>query len=156
MREKELKDSMPLIDININKENLVEKNYRKEKYYGNTEYKLMLVNITHDRLDHLVTQMKFRLREGHGECYYIIGVEDNGNALGIGEEELKTSLETICIMTSRIDAEMTIMQYTKGKEGIIAEVMIKERKVIEEKAEIKIGMIGEENSGKSTLVYIYV
>jgi GTPase len=96
--------------------------------------------------------MKFRLREGHGECYYIIGVEDNGYALGIGEEELKISLDTLCIMTQRTDAEMSILQYIKGKEGIIAEAMIKEKKIVEEKAEIKIGMIGEENSGKSTLI----
>jgi GTPase len=156
LREKEL-SLIPQIDININKEELIEKNYKKERYYGNTEYKLMLMNITPDRLDHLVTQMKFRLREGHGECYYIIGVEDNGNALGIGEEELKTSLETLSIMSQRIDAEMSILQYTKGKQGIIAEIMIKEKKIIEEKAEIKIGMIGEENSGKSTLVrYFFI
>ena len=115
----------------------------------------MLKNITLDRLDHLVTQMKFRLQEGNGECYYIIGVEDNGNALGIGEEELKNSIETLCIMTQKIDAEMSILQYTKGKEGLIAEIMIKLKKEVQEKKEIKIGMIGEENSGKSTLVFIY-
>ena len=114
----------------------------------------MLKNITLDRLDHLVTQMKFRLQEGNGECYYIIGVEDNGNALGIGEDDLKTSIETLCIMTQKIEAEMSILQYTKGKEGLIAEILIKLKKEIQEKKEIKIGMIGEENSGKSTLVKI--
>ena len=35
------------------------------------------------RIQELTSQMNFRLREGCGECYYEIGVEDNGNALGI-------------------------------------------------------------------------
>ena len=36
--------------------------------------------------------MKFRLQEGRGECLYEIGVEDNGNNLGLSQTELVTSL----------------------------------------------------------------
>ena len=36
--------------------------------------------------------MKFRIEEGNGECYYEIGVEDNGNPLGISKEELEISV----------------------------------------------------------------
>ena len=38
-----------------------------EPQQGNIEYKLKLVNPTSQRLEHLVTQMKWRLREGQGE-----------------------------------------------------------------------------------------
>ena len=37
-----------------------------EPQQGNVEYKLKLVNPTSQRLQHLVTQMKWRLREGQG------------------------------------------------------------------------------------------
>ena len=37
-----------------------------EPQQGNIEYKLKLVNPTSQRLEHLVTQMKWRLREGQG------------------------------------------------------------------------------------------
>ena len=38
-----------------------------EPQQGNIEYKLKLVNPTAQRLEHLVTQMKWRLREGKRE-----------------------------------------------------------------------------------------
>jgi len=37
-----------------------------EPQQGNIEYKLKLVNPSNHRLEHLVTQMKWRLREGQG------------------------------------------------------------------------------------------
>ena len=41
---------------------------------GNVEYKLKLVEPTDSRFEHLVTQMKWRLREGQGEAIYEIGM----------------------------------------------------------------------------------
>lgn len=40
---------------------------------GNVEYKLKLVDPSESRFEHLVTQMKWRLREGQGEAIYEIG-----------------------------------------------------------------------------------
>lgn len=44
-----------------------------EPEQGNIEYKLKLINPSSQRFEHLVTQMKWRLREGHGEAIYQIG-----------------------------------------------------------------------------------
>lgn len=44
-----------------------------EPEHGNIEYKLKLVNPSNQRFEHLVTQMKWRLQEGHGEAIYQIG-----------------------------------------------------------------------------------
>jgi elongation factor 1-alpha len=121
------------------------------------EYKLKLKALTMDRIEQLTTQMKFRLQEGGGECIYHVGLLDSGDPLGIDEEELKRSLETLCFMTRKLDASMDILTYTQGKQGLIAEVLIKKTKVqmeMKHKNEIKVGLFGEEGSGKSTLVYI--
>lgn len=98
--------------------------------------------------------MKFRLREGNGECRYYIGVEDSGNPLGITEEEMRISIETIQKMTNSIGATVNKIEYLKGKEGMVAEITISKPTEEEEKnlMEIRAGIIGEENSGKSTLV----
>lgn len=45
-----------------------------EPEQGNIEYKLKLVNPSCQRFEHLVTQMKWRLKEGHGEAIYQIGM----------------------------------------------------------------------------------
>lgn len=44
-----------------------------EPEQGNVEYKLKLINPSSQRFEHLVTQMKWRLREGQGEAIYQIG-----------------------------------------------------------------------------------
>lgn len=41
-----------------------------EMELGNVEYKAKLVNPSSSRLQHLITQMKWRLREGQGEAIY--------------------------------------------------------------------------------------
>jgi len=61
---------------NANKKNrnIIIRSFEKEDDYGNIEYKLKLVKPTQDRIEHLATQMKFRVKEGRGEAYYRIGV----------------------------------------------------------------------------------
>lgn len=50
-----------------------------EPEQGNIEYKLKLINPSSQRFEHLVTQMKWRLREGHGEAIYQIGINNCNN-----------------------------------------------------------------------------
>ena len=49
-----------------------------EPQQGNIEYKLKLVNPTSQRLEHLVTQMKWRLREGQGKVFVTFFGKRNG------------------------------------------------------------------------------
>lgn len=148
-----------LNDVILNTENvkvLEYKDYSEEIDYGNIEYKLKLNNINEKRMDKLATQMKFRLTEGNGECFYEIGVEDNGNAIGLSKEDLEESLKVLYLITQKIDAQMTILNYRDGKSGLIGEILITREEKIKNKVEIKIGLIGEEQSGKSTLVGVMV
>ena len=62
---------------------------------------LKLVNPSVSRIEHLVTQMKWRLKEGGGEAIYEIGVEDNGRLTGLTKEELESSLKTIDTLVKR-------------------------------------------------------
>lgn len=68
---------------------------------GNVEYKLKLINPTDYRIEHLVTQMKWRLNEGGGEAIYEIGVADNGEMTGLTEDEMSASMKTLNTMASK-------------------------------------------------------
>lgn len=68
---------------------------------GNVEYKLKLLNPTASRFEHLVTQMKWRLREGQGEAIYEIGVADSGMLTGLTESEMDDSIDTLRKMAER-------------------------------------------------------
>lgn len=45
---------------------------------GSTEYKRQVHKLSANRLRTLATQMSYRLDQGHGQCTYHIGVEDDG------------------------------------------------------------------------------
>lgn len=57
----------------------IEKKLPPEPQNGNIEYKLKLIEPSKQRLEHLITQLKWRLNEkGNGEAIYELGVTDCG------------------------------------------------------------------------------
>ena len=142
------------ISIDFSKFKLEKKKYHIEYDHGNVEYKLKLCDVDLDRIVGLTTQMNNRLGEGAGECIYVIGVEDNGNALGISKQELEISINVINTIAINLGCTAEIQKYVEGKEGIIAEMLIKKRE--ENFSEINIGVIGEEGTGKSTLIGVLI
>ena len=62
---------------------------------GNIEYKSKLVKLTPTRIQELMTQLAYRISEGNGEALYEIGVADDGQLLGLSDEELNISLENL-------------------------------------------------------------
>eukprot|EP00112_Aurelia_sp_Birch-Aquarium-sp1_P000843 Seg1080.7 transcript_id=Seg1080.7/GoldUCD/mRNA.D3Y31 product="GTP-binding protein 2" protein_id=Seg1080.7/GoldUCD/D3Y31 len=123
---------------------------------GNIEYKLKLVNPTATRIEHLVTQMKWRLQEGGGEAIYEIGVEDNGTLTGLTKEELDWSLRTIDTLAGRLDAATTIVRKQEINDGTITryatEVLVRKIPDDQEFVDIRVAVIGNVDVGKSTLL----
>ncbi|RWS29736.1 GTP-binding protein 2-like protein [Leptotrombidium deliense] len=125
---------------------------------GNVEYKLKLINPSQSRLEHLVTQMKWRLREGAGEAIYEIGVEDKGLLIGLTDEEVNASLNTLCLMSDKLGATLTVLR----ERVVTANGCVPRRKVLEvlirkvpddqQSIEIRVAVIGNVDVGKSTLL----
>jgi len=80
-----------------------------ENELGNVEYKLRLTDPTPERIERLVTQLKWRIREGHGEAILYLGVKDDGLLVGLTPEEVNLSLQTLERMSSKIGAKMVIV-----------------------------------------------
>ncbi|XP_065061561.1 GTP-binding protein 2-like [Rhopilema esculentum] len=123
---------------------------------GNIEYKLKLVSPSASRIEHLVTQMKWRLKEGGGEAIYEIGVEDNGTLTGLTKDELDCSLKTIRTLAGRLDAETTIVRKQEIKDDaqtrFAAEVLVRKIPDDQEFVDIRVAVIGNVDVGKSTLL----
>jgi GTPase len=127
-----------------------------EPQQGNVEYKLKLVNPTDQRLEHLVTQMKWRLREGQGEAIYQIGVEDNGLMTGLSGEDMDSSLDTLREMARRLEATVQVLRdrvvVTEDGPRMVAECLV--RKVPEDQQciDLRVCVLGSADVGKSTLL----
>lgn len=118
---------------------------------GNVEYKRQLINLTPSRFEHLMTQMKYRLTEGQGECFYEIGVNDNGVPFGLDQKEYDESIETVKKLAKGLSCEVEIICHRKLNNKNLAELLIREVSM-EKCIDIRICICGNVDAGKSTLV----
>ncbi|XP_007896493.2 GTP-binding protein 2 isoform X3 [Callorhinchus milii] len=101
--------------------------------------------------------MKWRLQEGRGEAVYQIGVEDNGLLVGLLEEELRASLKTLRRMAEKVGADITILrerdvEYDTDSPRRIAEVLVRKVPDDQQFLDLRVAVLGNVDSGKSTLL----
>lgn len=121
---------------------------------GSVEYKWKLVGITPDRFEHLLSQMKFRVTEGQGECIYEVGVADDGLPKGLAESDFLETLATLRRMADRLQCDLSVVYEKVVQESPLlkcAEVMVR-KFGLEDVVDVRISMCGHAGSGKSTLV----
>jgi GTPase len=120
---------------------------------GNREYKFKLTDLTDDQLTHRITQLNWRLNEGNDEAFYLIGVEDNGNQLGLSDEDLQESLKNLQFIADQVGCEMMVQQLYAGEQGTTAEVYMRRReRLTVEVVQVNVAVAGDLNSGKSTMI----
>ncbi|GFQ91912.1 GTP-binding protein 2 [Trichonephila clavata] len=125
---------------------------------GNVEYKLKLINPSKSRFEHLVTQMKWRLREGQGEAIYTIGVSDGGKLIGLDEDEMQESLNTLYRMANKLGADITSLgeRYIEDnpdqERKIVAEFLVRKIPDDQQSIELRVAVLGSSDVGKSTLL----
>ncbi|WIA18385.1 hypothetical protein OEZ85_009847 [Tetradesmus obliquus] len=125
---------------------------------GNVEYKYCLSGCISNpnRRHQLVTQMKYRLSEGSGECFYYIGVEDDGYPRGLDSKELAASMGIIASMAASLAATARLVEYVRGGFGRRAALMHIKADAEEGMAatDLRVAVAGSMDSGKSTLVAV--
>ena len=98
-------------------------NQPPEKYYGNREYKIFLDFSKYKNIEHIIdkkaTQMLFRIYEGNGIAKYIIGVKDNGEAVGMNYIKSIESLHFLLKIIERLGAKLHKVRFYKGNRGFI-------------------------------------
>jgi len=149
-----------------------------ENDLGGIEYKLI---VNSKRLSGLQTQMLFRLREGQGQAMYRLGIMDDGLAVGLVEKHFKQSFQNLQTMAKNLDAEAKILtkenvgktlkgldKYLRNEyfqdivgydaetgesseDRFVADIEIKFT-IDYQYQSISIGIAGNVNSGKSTLL----
>ncbi|GFR43379.1 hypothetical protein Agub_g4451 [Astrephomene gubernaculifera] len=128
----------------------------QEDEEGNVEYKFRIKDPHPMRLQQLITQMKFRLSEGNGECFYYIGVEDNGYPKGLEPQDLAASIATLQHMASSLGSAVTLISYLPAAWGRKAALMRVASSAAQEAChtDLRIVVAGSVDAGKSTLVAV--
>lgn len=123
---------------------------------GNVEYKLRLKepNCSPVRFQQLVTQMKYRLAEGNGECFYFVGVEDDGYPRGLTQADLDTSLATLHAMAEEVHAATTLLRKAAGTRKRQCAIVRVHKLCVDDVSytDLRIAVAGSVDAGKSSLV----
>ncbi|KAJ1994382.1 GTP binding protein [Coemansia spiralis] len=122
---------------------------------GNVEYKTKLDAVSDSRATHLATQLQWRLAEGNGHAVYVVGVRDDGELVGIAEEELEA---TICVLR-RMASQLTNVSIVSIKKRVllhrschlVAEIHLDQHNNLP-RTEVRIAVLGDHGVGKSTVL----
>jgi hypothetical protein len=90
-----------------------------------------------------ITQMKFRLSEGGGECFYYVGVEDAGYPRGLTDNDLRLSLNNLNYMASALKATATIARLFQGAAGRCCALVHVRRNCVEDVHYLEMRVAGE-------------
>ncbi|XP_023938424.2 GTP-binding protein 2 [Bicyclus anynana] len=124
-----------------------------EPRFGNVEYKLQLVSPCERRFQHLVTQLKWRLRSGGGSAVYVVGVRDCGALRGLRAGPLRASLRALRSMASAIGAVLASARARRvAPNRAVAEVYIRKLADTQQSVELRVAVMGANEAGKSTLI----
>ena len=96
--------------------------------------------------------MKYRLCEGSGVCTYEIGVLDSGVPEGLSPADMRETLDCIASMARTLGADVRVLQRARGLRGEVAEVEVREGNTSQRWTDVRVAVIGAEQSGKSSLV----
>ena len=120
----------------------------------NIEFKENLNSKTHlltERKQQLASQMKYRLERGNGEAIYFLGVDDDGQLLGLKKPKMDESLYVLGEIAREINAKIIDIETEQAPRGEVAKVIIS-RLQTKKADHLLIGVAGHVDHGKSTLV----
>ena len=122
---------------------------------GNREYKLKLLDPPDERIQELVSQMRFRCHEGNGECFYNLGVKDDGTLYGISQEDYEKTIDHLNKIAEKNNYSTSVInQFVvrhEPKELKVYEILIREKND-NNYIDIKVCVAGNVDSSKSTTI----
>jgi GTPase len=151
-------DVLDTLDLNDDKPKI----RLKELLLGDTEVE--------DKTKQLQTIIEGRILEGHGECLFDLGLEDNGDSQALSEKEweaalarLQGVLKTIeadwkILMTKNVpDSTVDVGNENRREPGCVGKMMIRRQpKSIDDTIETRIAVVGNVDAGKSTMLGVLV
>ncbi|KAK5167800.1 uncharacterized protein LTR77_007499 [Saxophila tyrrhenica] len=123
-----------------------------------------------DSIKQLQSVIETRIDEGHGECLFDVGLEDNGDSQLLEEKEWDAALARIrgllekmkadwkILMTKNVpDSPVDVGNENKKERGCVGKVMIRRRpQDLDDTIETRIAVVGNVDAGKSTMLGVLV
>jgi GTPase len=124
-----------------------------EKESGNIEYKRVLKNLSKNRYEELLSQLKWRVNEGNGIAYYLIGVEDDGKIFDLSNDEIKESINNLKKLSFDSNCKIDKVLKIKINKQKYFKIKIKKKSIdMKFNDKINILLLGKSGIGKTTFL----
>lgn len=119
---------------------------------GNIEYKFRLTNLDPAKIQRRASQMRYRVNEGSGECFYYLGIHDDGTVEGIEEACYSESVANLTLIANSIDCVvMKIQEQQLKSKKWVGHFLIRESEK-NSYVSLTLGVVGNVDSGKSSTI----
>ena len=121
--------------------------------------KELLLSNDIENLAKLAAFLQSRIDEGHGETIFELGVENNGDPMGLTKSDWDIALKRLVAGAKEVRSDCQVL-YTKGvdaddvgSEGCHGKMLIRQHPAsVEEVIETRIAVVGNVDAGKSTML----
>eukprot|EP00051_Salpingoeca_urceolata_P033226 m.19690 g.19690 ORF g.19690 m.19690 type:complete len:624 (+) comp5999_c0_seq1:713-2584(+) len=114
--------------------------------------KLRFVSPSAEQYQHLLDQLRSQLSQRRGDVVISVGLGDDGETSGLSDDDLEASLDTLQALCRGLEADMSRLRSRKEDGGTVQEFLVRERAQDEDFQEVRVAVLGNVDSGKSTLL----
>nr|CAD7588649.1 unnamed protein product [Timema genevievae] len=114
--------------------------------------KTVLVSPDEEQFVTLQNLLKERLRDGHGETIFDIGIGEDGDESGLEMDQYEASLATLQSLSTALDADCVLLRQRKIDQGLTGQYLVRQRVDTQDFLEIRVAVVGNVDAGKSTLL----
>lgn len=121
----------------------------------NIEFKEKLIPSIHlkdAKKQHLASQMKYVLEIGKGTAIYVIGVNDDGKAIGLSDLEFEETVAVLKTIAVENGAQISKIEKFAENGSLIGKLIIQRISENGIKSHIVVATCGHVNAGKSTII----
>jgi GTPase len=130
---------------------------------------LLLDAVDDEKAAALADHLRGRLDEGHGEALFDLGLEDNGDSMGLSKEQWDVALERVggvcdelkadyrILMTRNVGGDVEVGPANAKEKGASGKLMLRRRpESVDDVIETRIAVVGNVDAGKSTMLGVLV
>lgn len=104
------------------------------------------------RIERLVSQLDYKLKQGQGELQYTLGLDEKGESIGLTEELLNQAISTMRLIASKLESNLIVLSKPNFGFGKIAKILIRKCQLQTVIMDIRVAILGQTQVGKSTLI----
>ncbi|OMJ86445.1 hypothetical protein SteCoe_12025 [Stentor coeruleus] len=126
--------------------------HEEQSAWNQLEFALNFLHPCSARIERLKSQLESKLLAAHGEIQYTIGLDSKGESIGLSNASLDLAISNMRLIAEEVKANLQLLSKQSMGNGTVAQVLIRKSQLQTYIIDIRVALIGESQSGKSSFI----